>query len=515
MDTLSGLGLEVIVQKKGYCLTAETELIKFLIEIGRSSCTLLGDNEPSLINLMQRVVKKLGTSATYRTTANYSPASKGNVERRHSTVLGQSKTLSDDLCSRFGLKELSIMHPLFQWLVKHSCFLVNRYLVHADNLTSYSRRWSKEYNSPLCIFAETVMYKVSQPLPNSEIGWGTGTYLGRCTINNEIFVGTSTGEVVRVRTIKRLTTDQQANKTVLLALKGTPLHPSGTGPLAVENTALILQPAVLTQFQFTNGSNKRQRQTDDTATDVTPTDTTATQPTTDDFPSTEDLSMDVDDVLNSHTLDSNYTGTSSSSTAGQQATAAEDMEIDTTADTSNSSSRTRPLTESTATEPSTSKRLRRITTSINLVGTTKDILVKDKRTRVLLNEEVIDTATYLDDENQYLDPTLVVEGINNEAESLDTFDVYDKVPLASATTKVLSTRWVHKLKEILVKSRLVVRGFEQLWTDAFTASPTPSLTTLLTLLTLAISTNMQVNTGDVSTAFLHANLTEDICASTT
>ena len=61
-----------------------------------------------------------------------------------------------------------------------------------------------------------------------------------------------------------------------------------------------------------------------------------------------------------------------------------------------------------------------------------------------------------------------------------------------------------------MKSRLVVRGFEQLWTDAFTASPTPSLTTLLTLLTLAISTNMQVNTGDVSTAFLHANLTEEI-----
>ena len=127
--------------------------------------------------------------------------------RRHSTVLVQSKTLSDDLCSRFGLKELSIMHPLFQWLVKHSCFLVNRYLVHADNLASYSRRWSKEYNSPRCIFAETVMYKVSQPLPNSEIGWGTGTYLGRCTINTDVFVGTSTGEVVRVRTIKRLPTE--------------------------------------------------------------------------------------------------------------------------------------------------------------------------------------------------------------------------------------------------------------------------------------------------------------------
>ena len=94
-------------------------------EIGRANCTLPGDNEPALIHFMQRVVKKLGTAATYRTTANYAPASKGNVGRRHSTVLGQTKTISDDLCNRYGLKELSIVHPLFQWLVTHSCFLVN------------------------------------------------------------------------------------------------------------------------------------------------------------------------------------------------------------------------------------------------------------------------------------------------------------------------------------------------------------------------------------------------------
>ena len=145
-----------------------------------------------------------------------------------------------------------------------------------------------------------------------------------------------------------------------------------------------------------------------------------------------------------------------------------------------------------------------------MVGTTRDLLINDKRTRVLLNEDVTETATYLDEDRQYLDPELVKEGISTEAEALDDFDVYDRVPLTSATTEVLSTRWVHKLKEILVKSRLVVRGFEQLWTDALTASPTPSLTTLLTLLTLGISTDMKINTGDVSTAFLHANLTEDI-----
>ena len=61
-----------------------------------------------------------------------------------------------------------------------------------------------------------------------------------------------------------------------------------------------------------------------------------------------------------------------------------------------------------------------------------------------------------------------------------------------------------------MKARLVARGFEQLWTQALTASPTPSLTTLLALLTLAIASDSNVNTYDVSTAFLHADVQEDV-----
>ena len=70
VDTLSGLALEAQVNSKGAGELAENELCKFLIAIGRTNCILLGDNEPSLINLMKRVVKKLGTAATYRTTPN-------------------------------------------------------------------------------------------------------------------------------------------------------------------------------------------------------------------------------------------------------------------------------------------------------------------------------------------------------------------------------------------------------------------------------------------------------------
>jgi hypothetical protein len=111
-----------------------------------------------------------------------------------------------------------------------------------------------------------------------------------------------------------------------------------------------------------------------------------------------------------------------------------------------------------------------------MVGNVKTVKLKNKTTQVLLNEEVLDFKHYYDDEFTELDPQLVKDGMSNEATSLDDFDVYDTV-LIPIDASVLSTRWGHRLKEELVKSRLVVRGFEQLWTEAFTCSPTPSLST--------------------------------------
>ena len=96
-----------------------------------------------------------------------------------------------------------------------------------------------------------------------------------------------------------------------------------------------------------------------------------------------------------------------------------------------------------------------------------------------------------------------------EAESITEF-VYDKVPLDTVKGPVLSSRWVLRSKDTEVKARIVVRGLEQAFTDAETASPTPSLTTMMTLLTLGLSIGMEIHTGDVSSAFLHTPLAEEV-----
>jgi hypothetical protein len=62
---------------------------------------------------------------------------------------------------------------------------------------------------------------------NTEPRWFKSVWLGRCTGSNEIFAGTATGEVLKVRSIKRLPPTEQVDKQLLETLKGTPAHPKG------------------------------------------------------------------------------------------------------------------------------------------------------------------------------------------------------------------------------------------------------------------------------------------------
>ena len=47
-------------------------------------------------------------------------------------------------------------HPITPWIVRHAAYLLNRYAVHSDGMTSYYRRWHREHKTPLCEFGEMV-----------------------------------------------------------------------------------------------------------------------------------------------------------------------------------------------------------------------------------------------------------------------------------------------------------------------------------------------------------------------
>ena len=92
------------------------------------------------------------------------------------------------------------------------------------------------------------MYKLSQPRANTDISWGRGQWLGRSTLNNEVLVSIATGEVITVRTIRRLPPEEQQEQGLLAALKGTPWSPKETAK--VKST---LPELARKQFRFAAG----------------------------------------------------------------------------------------------------------------------------------------------------------------------------------------------------------------------------------------------------------------------
>ena len=109
-----------------------------------------------------------------------------------------------------------------------------------------------------------------------------------------------------------------------------------------------------------------------------------------------------------------------------------------------------------------------------------------------------------------LDPQKVHEGIANELVSLLEFDAYDEVDenLVSDKSKIIPSTVVLKAKGDGVKARVCACDYaHNKRPDVF--SPTPVESSISTLLARALFHDWDVVTGDLSTAFLHADLDKD------
>ena len=142
-----------------------------------------------------------------RSSPIYSSQSQGTVERFHSTLYSQVRALRMHASDKYKLT--TIPHTLFPWLLRHANWLLNRYLIHSDGLTSYQRRWGRPYISPLCPFAECIYFHHSgKHFSKLDSSWARGIYLGRDTEADEVLVGTSIG-VFRTRSTRRDTPERQ------------------------------------------------------------------------------------------------------------------------------------------------------------------------------------------------------------------------------------------------------------------------------------------------------------------
>ena len=108
-------------------------------------------------------------------------------------------------------------------------------------------------------------------------------------------------------------------------------------------------------------------------------------------------------------------------------------------------------------------------------------------------------------------------GMDREMSSMKEFNVYSEISIEQTTQEqrdsAIDLKWVKRWKtESELRMRLVARCFQEaskLDSDILYAS-TPSLVTLRLMLTLAIARGWAISLADISTAFLHALLTEEV-----
>ena len=478
-DVLSGLALSCVVPCKGHSVYAEGELRRFVLETGRTFGTLQADPEPALLTVLQTVTSELGGLSLRKSPTQ------GAVGNAQQLLYAQVRALRQDFASRYGFK-LSVTSPLFAWLVKHAQFLLNNFSVRSDGLTPYERRWSRRYNSALCKFGEIVMCRLPGKHSKAEPSWVQAIWLGRDASADMHLIGATSG-VLKTRSIRRLPVSEQVDQRMAEDFKASAWDPKGRGE---DTDVLILPPP---PAEIASGAP------------VTPSPVA-------DAPSTA-----FETSAPSH-------GTKRTS---------EDIELDDVDEPANLFQRVGPSTSDLKrsapdTVPGSGTKLQRIGSVLEdddslpvscltvASVTTKHGLDVPIEPNVDREEELqalraADPVLWYDTE---FDREQEIAGMNKEMTSIKNFEVYEEFLTSECTSEQLqnaiSTKWVKRPKGGEVKCRVCVRGFDQEVDPDDTYASTPSLITLRLLLTLAIAFDWFVIAGDVSTAFLHALLTDEV-----
>ena len=178
-------------------------------------------------------IREIG-DLTLRLAPCGSSQSQGSVERFHETLDGQGRAVKLHVELAYKIT-LSGFDPIMALIVRHACWLLNRYLIGSDGLTAYQRRWNQNFQQALCEFSETVLYMIpSREQSNKglkqkiEYRWDEGIWLGRCTESSETLIGSAEG-VLRCRSIRRLPESDRYMLEVFKAFSATPWNPKNDG----------------------------------------------------------------------------------------------------------------------------------------------------------------------------------------------------------------------------------------------------------------------------------------------
>ena len=211
------------------------QIVRDLEDYGIKDVCLKTDGEPAILALQEAIAKARNPRTIPRNPPAYNPQSNGAAEKAVQDVAGQLRRLTLALEARLH-QRVSTKLPIMAWLVRHAAFVLTHFQVGHDGLTPWRRMTGRHWSGMVAEFGEQVMGKLAKKQPGSTKKQKRGktkltarsihgTYVGIWPRTGEHLLAVHNGEVIRVRTIHRLTADKQWDADAVLAVRATPRNP--------------------------------------------------------------------------------------------------------------------------------------------------------------------------------------------------------------------------------------------------------------------------------------------------
>ena len=150
------------VTRKGVDVYSTHLVVEALRFLGRTKVILMTDGEPSIKSLAEAAAKEWGNETRLMTAPRDSHASNGLAERAILEVSRQTRTVVNAFEHRYPNTNVTVTSQWYPWLVRHSAWLITRYLVKVDGKTPYERLRGREYKGQVVEPFEVVHYKIEK-----------------------------------------------------------------------------------------------------------------------------------------------------------------------------------------------------------------------------------------------------------------------------------------------------------------------------------------------------------------
>ncbi|CAE7318183.1 GIP, partial [Symbiodinium sp. CCMP2456] len=225
VDQETGATFSYLVTKgvNNYAVHVMNEALKFA---GRQRVIIMSDGEPAIRAVVDTVARQAGreTQVQHAPKETHGP-SNGAAERAILEVARQARTLVHALETRYPGYQLKGDNEVFPWVIRHSGWLITRFLIKADGKTPYERLKGREYKGEIVDPLETIHYKIDKDQRGKlDAQTSIGIWLGKTLSADEHVVGTPQG-IRKCRSVWRRPEPRRWEKHRLEAVTGTPWQP--------------------------------------------------------------------------------------------------------------------------------------------------------------------------------------------------------------------------------------------------------------------------------------------------